>query len=88
MAKKVIAKTNIDYGKADGEVVKIAVGEEVDTKGLGMTKKQLEDLYDAGAVDIEETADTEEAPAAEETPAAPVKSAPTKAAPSGKSNAA
>lgn len=93
MAKKVIAKTNISYGKSDGETVQIPAGEEVDTKGLGMTRKQLEELYDAGALEFDETADErneDKEKASEENeatmvdepvvpPAAPTKSTPTKA---------
>lgn len=60
MAKKVVAKTNISYGNANGEQVDIVVGDEVDPKALGMTKKQLTDLYDAGAIELEETADKRE----------------------------
>lgn len=93
MAKKIVAKTNISYGKADGEQVDIVAGDEVDPKALGMTRKQLTDLYDAGALEIQETEDKREddkEKAAEETgtmateeptpgSSAPVKSTPTKA---------
>lgn len=73
MAKKIVAKTNISYGKADGEVVEIAAGDEVDAQELGMTKQQLKDLYDAGALTVEGNDDVEEKKEA------PVKAAPTKA---------
>ena len=95
MAKKVVAKTNISFGKKDGETVEFAPGDEVNVSELGMTKAQLEQLYDAGAIELQETADAreesadedkekEEAPLAEEPvstpPATPAKSTtPTKA---------
>lgn len=93
MAKKIVAKTNISYGKKDGETVEFAPGDEVNASELGMTKTQLEQLYDAGAIELQETADAREedkekasedneAPVTEEPvvpPAAPTKSTPTKA---------
>lgn len=96
MAKKIVAKTNISYGKKDGEQVDFAPGDEVNASELGMTKAQLEQLYDAGAIELQETADAreeaeekkDETPVVEEPVTPPAKSTPTKAASSGKGNAA
>lgn len=80
MAKKITAKLNIQHGLDDGTVVHLVPGDEVDQAKLGLTKTQLEQLYDAGAIAIEET---QEAPAS-----TPTKSAPAKATTSGTSNPA
>lgn len=60
MAKKIVAKTSISYGKKDGEQVDFVPGDEVNASELGMTKAQLEQLYDAGAIELQETADARE----------------------------
>jgi len=60
MVKKIVAKTNISYGAKDGEVFDFEPGDEVDASKLGMTKAQLEQLYDAGAIELQETTDAKE----------------------------
>ena len=57
MAQKIVATTNITYGTADGESVTFQVGDPVDTEKYGITKVQLKDLYDAGAITIEDVPD-------------------------------
>lgn len=56
MAKKVIANTGIKH-IFDGQDYLVLAGEVVDTSKF--SKEQLEQLYDAGAVTIEETKDVE-----------------------------
>lgn len=60
MAKKIVAKTNISYGKKDGESVELVPGDEVNVSELGITKTQLEQLYDAGAIELQERVEKKE----------------------------
>lgn len=69
MAKKIVAKTRISHGMSDGKTVEVQVGEEVDPKKLELTKEQLTQLYEAGAVEVQETKD--EKVEEEETPSTP-----------------
>jgi len=97
MGKKVVAKTDIKH-VVDGEKYNVRAGEVVDPNKF--TKQQLEQLYDAGAVELQETADAREEdaepPVTDEPvspPAVSVKSTPAKATTSeaksgGKGNAA
>lgn len=69
MSKKIVAITQIHHGMADGETYIVQAGEEVNPGKF--TKEQLEALYDAGAVSVDEGA--EEAPAPKEVKAEPKK---------------
>lgn len=60
MTKKIVAKTNIAHGKDDGTVVEFKPGDEVNPRELGLSKGQIEQLYDAGAIELQETADARE----------------------------
>lgn len=94
MTKKIVAKTNISYGTPEGKSVELKPGDDVNAGELGMTEAQLKELYDAGAIELQETVDKREKVGKEELEAkeaaevvSPAKTAPTKAVkPSGSGN--
>jgi len=64
MAKKIYAVTNIKMDSGPDGV--IAAGDEIDQAKSGLSKKQLLELHEAGAIEVRDDAPAKEAVAAPE----------------------